>query len=91
VIAVLSGGVGAARLLAGLPGAADARAALAGIAYASMAIVTLAYPAACFPRPLEGSGYLVPAVDGKPLPVGGRSHDPDAGPRDAQDLGEVFH
>ncbi len=57
----------AARLLAGLPAAADARAALAGIAYASMAIVTLAYPAACFPRPPEGSGYLVPAVDGHPV------------------------
>ena len=57
----------AARLLSGLPGAADARAALAGIAYASMAIVTLAYPASCFPRPLEGSGYLVPAVDGHPV------------------------
>jgi protoporphyrinogen/coproporphyrinogen III oxidase len=57
----------AARLLAGLPGAADARAALAEIAYASMAIVTLAYPAPSFPRPLEGSGYLVPAVDGHPV------------------------
>jgi oxygen-dependent protoporphyrinogen oxidase len=57
----------AARLLAGLPGAADARAALAGIAYASMAIVTLAYPVSSFPRPLEGSGYLVPAVDGHPV------------------------
>ena len=54
----------AVRLLDGLPGAADARAALAAIAYASMAIVTLAYPAPSFPRPLEGSGYLVPAVDG---------------------------
>ncbi len=57
----------AARILAVLPGAAGARAALAGIAYASMAVVTLAYPAACFPRPLEGSGYLVPAVDGRPV------------------------
>jgi len=57
----------ASRLLAGLPGAADARAALAGIAYASMAIVTLAYPASRFPRPLAGSGYLVPAVDGHPV------------------------
>jgi len=57
----------AGRLLAGLPGAADARAALAGIAYASMAIVTLAYPASRFPRPVEGSGYLVPAVDGHPV------------------------
>jgi len=57
----------AARLLAGLPGAAGARAALAGIPYASMAIVTLAYPASSFPRPLAGSGYLVPAVDGRPV------------------------
>jgi protoporphyrinogen/coproporphyrinogen III oxidase len=57
----------AGRLLGGLPRAADARAALAGIAYASMAIVTLAYPAARFPRPVEGSGYLVPAVDGHPV------------------------
>jgi protoporphyrinogen/coproporphyrinogen III oxidase len=57
----------AARLLAGLPGAAGARTALARIAYASMAVVTLAYPAARFPRPLEGSGYLVPAVDGRPV------------------------
>ena len=57
----------ASRLLAGLPGAAGARAALAGIAYASMAIVTLAYPAKRFPGPVEGSGYLVPAVDGHPV------------------------
>ena len=57
----------AGRLLTGLPGAADARAALAQIAYASMAIVTLAYPASRFPAPLEGSGYLVPAVDGRPV------------------------
>jgi oxygen-dependent protoporphyrinogen oxidase len=57
----------AARLLAKVPGAAGARAALAEIAYASMAIVTLAYPASCFPGPLEGSGYLVPAVDGHPV------------------------
>jgi oxygen-dependent protoporphyrinogen oxidase len=57
----------AGRLLAGLPGAAGARAALAGIEYASMAIVTLAYPASSFPRPVEGSGYLVPAVDGRPV------------------------
>ncbi len=32
-----------------------------------MAIVTLAYPAAAFPEPLTGSGYLVPAVDGHPV------------------------
>jgi oxygen-dependent protoporphyrinogen oxidase len=29
-----------------------------------MAIVTLAYPDAAFPAPPQGSGYLVPAVDG---------------------------
>jgi len=57
----------AARLLAGLPGAASGRTALAAIPYASMAVVTLAYPATSFPRPLTGSGYLVPAVDGRPV------------------------
>jgi len=55
----------AARLLAGVAG--DASAALAGIDYASMAIVTLAYPEAAFPTPPSGSGYLVPAVDGRPV------------------------
>jgi oxygen-dependent protoporphyrinogen oxidase len=57
----------AGRLLTGVAGAADARAALGEIGYASMAVVTLAYPAAAFPRPLAGSGYLVPAVDGHPV------------------------
>jgi protoporphyrinogen/coproporphyrinogen III oxidase len=57
----------AARLLGGVPGASAAVAALQEIGYASMAIVTLAYPAAAFPRPLQGSGYLVPAVDGHPV------------------------
>jgi protoporphyrinogen/coproporphyrinogen III oxidase len=52
-----------ARLLAGVPGASPAAAALREIGYASMAIVTLAYPAAAFPGPPSGSGYLVPAVD----------------------------
>ena len=56
-----------ARLLAGVPGASAAVTALGEIRYASMAIVTLAYPAAAFPGPLEGSGYLVPAVDGRPV------------------------
>jgi oxygen-dependent protoporphyrinogen oxidase len=41
--------------------------ALREIRYASMAIATLAYPAAAFPGPLEGSGYLVPAADGRPV------------------------
>ena len=57
----------AARLLAGVPGASAAVTALREIRYASMAIVTLAYPAAAFPGPLEGSGYLVPAADGRPV------------------------
>jgi oxygen-dependent protoporphyrinogen oxidase len=57
----------AGRLLAGVPSAAPAAAALGGIGYASMAIVTLAYPPSAFPRALEGSGYLVPAVDGHPV------------------------
>jgi oxygen-dependent protoporphyrinogen oxidase len=63
----------AGRLLAGVPGASAAVAALGEIDYASMAIVTLAYPRSAFPtgRPgggpdgRSGSGYLVPAVDGR--------------------------
>ena len=55
----------ASRLLVGLPGAGPAAAALGEIDYASMAIVTLAYPRGAFGRPPEGSGYLVPAVDGR--------------------------
>jgi len=56
----------ASRLLSGLAGAgpASASAALEEFRYASMAIVTLAYRAGAFPGPPEGSGYLVPAVDG---------------------------
>jgi oxygen-dependent protoporphyrinogen oxidase len=57
----------AARLLGGASGASAAVTALGEIRYASMAIVTLAYQAAAFPRPLEGSGYLVPAADGRPV------------------------
>jgi oxygen-dependent protoporphyrinogen oxidase len=57
----------AARLLGGVPGASAAVTALREIRYASMAIVTLAYQAAAFPGPLEGSGYLVPATDGRPV------------------------
>jgi protoporphyrinogen/coproporphyrinogen III oxidase len=55
----------AARLLAGVPGTAAAVTGLREIGYASMAIVTLAYPAEAFPEPPAGSGYLVPAVDGR--------------------------
>jgi oxygen-dependent protoporphyrinogen oxidase len=53
----------ASRLLADT--AAGAAAALGEIRYASMAIVTLAYPRRAFGIPLTGSGYLVPAVDGR--------------------------
>jgi protoporphyrinogen/coproporphyrinogen III oxidase len=57
----------ASRLLAALPGAAVAADALGEIDYASMAIVTLAYRAGAFPARPEGSGYLVPAVDRRPV------------------------
>ena len=62
-------GTPASRLLAGAAGGAPsaglAAAALAEIKYASMAIVTLAYPVAAFREPAVGSGFLVPAVDGR--------------------------
>ena len=57
----------AGRLLAGVPGAGPAAAALAEITYASMAVITLAYPGAAFPVPPSGSGFLVPAVDGRAI------------------------
>lgn len=44
-----------------------AAAELARIEYASMAIVTLAYPREAFPALPEGSGYLVPPVEGRPV------------------------
>ncbi|WP_433500515.1 protoporphyrinogen oxidase [Sphaerimonospora sp. CA-214678] len=47
-----------------VPGAA---AELARIEYSSMAVVTLAYPRTAFPRMPRGSGYLVPAVEGRPV------------------------
>jgi len=53
----------AGRLLAGVSG--PAAAALGEIRYASMAIVTLAYPVAAFGAAVTGSGFLVPAVDGR--------------------------
>ncbi|MQY07951.1 protoporphyrinogen oxidase [Actinomadura macrotermitis] len=53
----------AARLLAfDVPAAARE---LARVEYASMAIITLAYAATAFPRLPRGSGYLVPAVEGR--------------------------
>ena len=54
----------AARLLADCAPAAALE--LAAIDYASVAIVTLAYPAAAMPS-LAGSGYLVPALRGRPV------------------------
>ena len=54
----------ASRLLARVPGPGAAAAVLGEISTASMAIVTLAYPDAAFPASPQGSGYLVPAVDG---------------------------
>ncbi|MEW2357774.1 protoporphyrinogen oxidase [Spirillospora sp. NPDC029432] len=55
--------VPAARLLdADVPAAARE---LARIDYASMAIITLAYSASAFRRLPTGSGYLVPAVEGR--------------------------
>jgi protoporphyrinogen/coproporphyrinogen III oxidase len=55
----------ASRLLAAVADAAAAASALGEIEYASMAIVTLAYRAGAFPARPDGSGYLVPAVDGR--------------------------
>ncbi|EKA60146.1 protoporphyrinogen oxidase [Janibacter hoylei PVAS-1] len=52
------------RLLAGH--ASTAATALAGIDYASMAVMTVALPADQTPD-LPGSGFLVPAVDGRPI------------------------
>ena len=40
---------------------------LSEIKHASMAIVTLAYPPNAFPAPVTGSGFLVPAVDGRTI------------------------
>lgn len=57
--------VPASRLLSGVTGQASA--ALAEIRYASMAVVTLAYPASAFPVPVTGSGFLVPAIDGRAI------------------------
>lgn len=55
----------AARLLrAEAPAAARE---LAAVDYASMAIVTLAYRASAFPEPPAGSGFLVPAGEGRSI------------------------
>jgi oxygen-dependent protoporphyrinogen oxidase len=54
----------AARLLADVAPAASVE--LAGIDSASVAVITLAYPRSAFPS-LPGSGFLVPAVDGRTI------------------------
>ena len=55
----------ASRLLAPVAGGGPAAVALGEIKQASMAIVSLAYPDAAFPQQPGGSGFLVPAVDGR--------------------------
>lgn len=57
-------GAPAARLLAEVVPAASAE--LSSIEYASMAVITLAFPAADFPT-VDGSGFLVPPVDGRQI------------------------
>jgi len=54
-----------ARLLAELD--EPLRADLAGIAYASSATVTLAYRRDDVPHPLDGFGFVVPNIEGRPL------------------------
>jgi len=56
-----------APVAAGLIGAVapSAAAELAGIEHASVALVLLAYAAGDVGRPLDGSGFLVPRVDGR--------------------------
>lgn len=51
----------AARLVS--PLAPEAGAALAGVEHVSVALVALAWPAAAVPRPLDGSGFLVPRTE----------------------------
>lgn len=53
----------AARLVA--PGSPDAAADLAAVDCASVALAVLVYPAEAVRRPLEGTGFLVPAGEGR--------------------------
>lgn len=55
----------AAALLAGLDD--DLAAALRAIPHASVATVALAYPDQAIPHPLDGSGYLTPRAEGRPV------------------------
>ncbi len=45
-------------------------ASLRAIDYASMAVVSLAFSASAFEKPLSGSGFLVPAVEGRLIKAG---------------------
>ena len=54
-----------ARLLR--PHAPAAATELARIPYSSMAVVALAFPGTALSRPLHGSGFLVPPVDGRSI------------------------
>jgi oxygen-dependent protoporphyrinogen oxidase len=55
----------AARLLADVAPAASAE--LGAIETASVAVITLVYPREAVPQTLRGSGFLVPAVDGRTI------------------------
>lgn len=55
-----------ARLLSSVSSVA-ASSELQHIQYASTAVITLAVPASALPRPLTGSGFLVPPVDGRSI------------------------
>lgn len=63
VVAVPAGA--ASRLVAAA--SPDAAAGLAGLEYASVALAVLVYPVEALPRPLEGTGFLVPAGEGRLL------------------------
>lgn len=62
VLLAVPGFVAAQLLYPHLP---DAARLLGGINYASVGLVTLAYPEGAVSRPLEGTGFLVPAGEGR--------------------------
>lgn len=62
----------ASKMLSGITPTAAAD--LAGIEYASLAIVTLAVPARDWPATANGSGFLVPAVEGRTIKAATYSH-----------------
>ncbi|MBX6378012.1 MAG: protoporphyrinogen oxidase, partial [Clostridia bacterium] len=49
------------------PLSTEAAVALDGIDYVSVAVVALLYPAAAFPQPPQGSGFLVPRSEGRAI------------------------